>query len=93
MFTKLSQLERKLSNLHLQDLQLLDVHSSDEEFSSVLNEFTEKYSQLFRVAETLGDLRDPLVLTLICKLNQLMNKKIGCGSLSERRKEGILLLN
>lgn len=89
MFSKLSQLERKLSNIHLEDLQHLHVNSPDHEYVELLSLFFDKYSQLFRVIETLGDMREPMILTLICKLSQVMSYQNHCGSLSGRKREGI----
>jgi hypothetical protein len=89
MFSKLSQLERKLSNIHLEDLQHLHVNSPDHEYIEMLGLFLEKYSQLFRVVETLGEIREPLILTLICKLGQLMSYQNRCGALPGRKREGL----
>lgn len=71
MFATLSKLEHKLGNIEIEDLQHLDVDSSDSFYAEVLDIFLDKYAQSFKIRDLLGEKRDILVLTLIVKLQSM----------------------
>eukprot|EP01039_Chlorochromonas_danica_P009546 gene9546-10551_t len=68
MIAKLAKLEHKLGHIEIEDLQHLDVESSDSFYAEVLDVFLDKYAQSFKIREVLGETRETLILTLIRKL-------------------------
>ncbi len=60
MYAKLSKIERKLSTLDLEDLSLLEVDSSEEDYIHLLDKFVCKYGNSFRIVEFIGKQTPPL---------------------------------
>lgn len=71
MFAKLRNLEHKLGNIEIEDLQHLTVESSDSFYAEILDAFLAKFSQSFKIKEVLEEKREFLVLTLIRKLETM----------------------
>jgi hypothetical protein len=90
MFTKLSKLESKLTNLDLEDLFTLTNYSSDRKYILYLQKFIIHYSECFVISEIFKEnvtKKQYFIMTLIYKLNETLlfmmyNEKALCDNLN-----------
>ncbi len=89
MINKLSKLERKLSNLDIEDINRIDVSSSLSDFREILDKFVHKYNGTFRIIDALDglDTRDMFVLKLVKKI-EYFSIDLKKGSYEPRMKQG-----
>ncbi|RYH20515.1 hypothetical protein EON65_23225 [archaeon] len=64
-------LEHKLGNIEIEDIQQLEVDSSDSFYAEILDAFLTKFSHSFKIKDILEEKRELLVLTLIRKLETM----------------------
>lgn len=72
MHSKLAKLEAKLETIHREDLQQLEVESSDATYLTLLDNFIKRFADTYKITEQIGEVREIFVLTLLLKLESLL---------------------